>query len=120
MQVPPLVGAHFGVHLALHERVHEAHLAVRPLPHQPDLTRLVQCGYGVLGVAFHHVADGGEFVGGVQDHRRCSQEVAGHFVRASEPAPQDRIRAWQDDVPGRGDPGDWVRYQLTAGASPRL
>ena len=26
------------------KRVHEAHLAVRPFPHQPDLTRLVQRG----------------------------------------------------------------------------
>jgi hypothetical protein len=102
VQVTPLVGAHLGVYLALHERVHKAHLAARPFPHQPELTRLVQRGYGVLGVAFHHVGDGGEFVGGVQDHRRCAQEVAGHVVRAGEPASQDRIRAWQDDVPGQG------------------
>ncbi len=101
MQVTPLVGTHLGVHLALHERVHEAHLAVRPFPHQPDLVRLVQCGYGVFGVAFHHVGDGGEVVGGVQHHRRRPQEVAGHVVRAGEPAPQDRVRAWQDDVPGQ-------------------
>jgi hypothetical protein len=28
--------------------------------------------------------------------------VTGHVVGASEPTPQDRIRAWQDNVPGRG------------------
>ena len=44
VQVTPLVGADLAVDLALHERVDEAHLAVRPFPHQPELTRLVQCG----------------------------------------------------------------------------
>ena len=102
MQVSPLVGADLGVHLALHERVDEADFAVRPFPHEPDLTGLVQRGDGVFGVALHHVGDGGEVVGGVQDHRRYPQEVAGHVVGSGEPAPQDRIRAWQDDVLGQG------------------
>ncbi|HEX5298460.1 MAG TPA: hypothetical protein VFW50_15865 [Streptosporangiaceae bacterium] len=75
--------------------------AVRTLPHEPELTRLVQRGDGVLGITLHHVGNGGEFVRGVQDHRRCPQEVAGHLVGAGEPAPQDRIRAWQDDVVGQ-------------------
>ena len=101
VQVTPLVGAHLGVYLVLHERVNKAHLAVRPFSHQPDLTCLVQCGDGVFGIAFHHVGDGGEFFGGVQDHGGSPQEVAGHFVGAGEPAAQDRIRAWQGNVVGQ-------------------
>src|ERR1019366_3436397 len=98
VQVTPLVGAHLGVYLALHERVSKADLAMWSFSHQPDLTRLVQRGYGVFGVAFHHVGDGSELFGRVQNYRRSPQEVAGHLVCASEPAPQDRVRTRQRNV----------------------
>ena len=101
VQVAPLVGADLTVDLALHERVDEAHLAVRTFPHQPELARLVERRDGVFGVALHHVGDGGEFVGCAQDHRSRPQEVAGHLVGAGESAPQDRIRAWQGHVLGQ-------------------